>query len=154
MKSMPQLPFHRTLDRAHRYLARTIYGQGKPATVSKLSDGAPELTPMAVHAPDLREGNPQMRSAALNESPDRGMATGLWDCTAGRFRWVFQCDEVVHILEGEVIVTVGDQVHHLRAGDVAFFPIGTDSDWKVNNYVKKIYFHRHPTPLLNSIMRS
>jgi uncharacterized cupin superfamily protein len=80
------------------------------------------------------------------------MATGMWDCTAGKFRWVFHCDEVVNVIEGEVFVTVAGETKRIGVGDVAFFPIGTDSEWHVPTYVKKIYYHRHPMPVAKRVL--
>ncbi|BCD99830.1 cupin domain-containing protein [Marinagarivorans cellulosilyticus] len=98
------------------------------------------------HPANVLEGDPQMRAKTLCLSGDGGFMTGLWDCTQGRFMWYFKCDEVVHILEGEVIVTVGDKTERLVKGSVAFFPIGTASEWHVPNYVFKLFSHRNPTP--------
>jgi len=78
-------------------------------------------------------------------SCDGRLASGLWDCTAGSFHIEFTCDEFVYILDGEVIVrdlTTND-THVLRGGDVAFFPLGSETHWEVKNYVRKVYVHRY-----------
>jgi uncharacterized cupin superfamily protein len=92
------------------------------------------------------EGSPAARSAVLSQSADGTALTVVWDCTAGAFTWRFDGDETVHILEGEVVVDDGGQVHRLSAGDVAFFPAGSWARWDVPAYVKKLAFCRDPLP--------
>jgi uncharacterized protein len=135
------------VKRIYRVGNRVIHSRGSKFTVVAADDAG--MVPQAIHPPDIIEGDPKCRFKALNESGDGGMATGMWDCTAGRFRWVFHMDEVVHVIEGEVFVTVAGETQRIGVGDVAFFPIGTDSEWRVPEYVKKIYFHRHPMPVVN-----
>jgi uncharacterized cupin superfamily protein len=93
-------------------------------------------------------GAPVARSTKLTESADGLVSTHLWDCTAGRFHWHFGVDEIVHILDGEVHVTGDDgQTIVLRAGDVGHFPLHSHSIWDVPEYVRKLAFHRVPTPV-------
>lgn len=109
------------------------------------------MTEIPFYPPNVLEGDPRMRSKAISSSGDGGFVTGMWDCTAGRFMWHFNCDEVVHIIDGEVTVKVNDQVQRLVKGSVAYFPIGTVSEWHVPNYVLKIFSHHNPTPTLQKI---
>jgi uncharacterized cupin superfamily protein len=93
-------------------------------------------------------GTPQARSAEVARSSDGASNTMVWDCTAGTFRWYFGLDETVHILKGEVFVSDEHGNNRLlRAGDIGFFPAGTWMVWRVDNYVRKIAFLRHPLPL-------
>ncbi|MGF9565381.1 cupin domain-containing protein [Neorhizobium sp. JUb45] len=93
-------------------------------------------------------GDPQARFAAHSEAADKFASTGVWDCTAGSFRWFFGWDETVVILEGEVHVTAEDGSERtLRAGDVGYFRGGTWATWHIDNYVKKIAFIRKPLPM-------
>ena len=75
---------------------------------------------------------------------DRGLTAGQWDCTAGRFVWDFGAyDEVVHILEGSVVVVSPGGVQHvLEEGDSHHFPHGTRWEWHVPVYVRKAYVCR------------
>src|SRR5262245_53742160 len=92
----------------------------------------------------VREGKPMARVKYLARSDDEGVTAALWDCTAGKFEWYFASDELVHILEGEVIVTTGTGAERsLKPGDVAFFPAGMKSVWTVPKYVKKMAVLRH-----------
>jgi uncharacterized cupin superfamily protein len=104
------------------------------------------LEPAPIPPEWVLEGFPAARSAVLSQSADGTALTVVWDCTAGAFTWHFQGDETVHILDGEVVVDDGGQVHTLRAGDVAFFPAGSWARWDVPAYVKKLAFCRDPLP--------
>jgi uncharacterized cupin superfamily protein len=100
--------------------------------------------PLAPIAPaDIEEGQPVAHGVTLTRSPDGQLSTGLWDCSAGKFRWTFWVDEVVHILEGEATVREeSGVVHELRPGSVAYFPIGLVVRWEIPRYVRKLFVVR------------
>ena len=52
----------------------------------------------------IREGNPVARDKRLAGSSDRLPRTIMWDCTAGRFDWFTNDEEVAHVLEGCVLI--------------------------------------------------
>ncbi len=83
----------------------------------------------------------------LLQSEDKLVSSGIWDCSAGKFQWIFGWDEFVHVLEGEVtIAEEGGDTYTLRAGDSAHFPIGLKSIWTVPDYVRKVFTIRTPEP--------
>ncbi|MGH7280287.1 MAG: cupin domain-containing protein [Polyangiaceae bacterium] len=92
----------------------------------------------------ITEGAPTARLLTLTESSDKLLSSGIWDCTAGKFKWVYELDEIVDILEGEVTVRdlSNGQLHRLRAGDGGFFPQGAITEWHVPHYVKKFFVVR------------
>ena len=96
------------------------------------------------------EGTPKSRSGWWCGTSDRMANYYVWDCTEGRFRWYFDRDETVFVIEGEVQVS-GDGVEPtwLRAGDAALFRAGTWSTWYVPHYVRKHAVIRRglPAPL-------
>ncbi len=95
----------------------------------------------------VREGAPRARMGEISRSGDGAAVTVVWDCGAGLFEWRFGVDETVHILEGEVAVADANGVSRvLRAGDVAFFPVGSVTLWRVDTYVRKLAFCRHAMP--------
>jgi hypothetical protein len=100
--------------------------------------------PLAPIAPaDIEEGQPIAHGMTLSQSPDGQLSTGLWDCSAGKFRWTFWVDEVVHILEGDATVREeSGVVHELRPGSVAYFPLGLVARWEVPRYVRKLFVVR------------
>ncbi len=101
----------------------------------------------------ILDGDPQARNGVLALSEDRMATTLVWECTAGRFRWVYDVDETIHILEGGVEVTQGDGVpQRLSPGDVVFFPAGSSAVWRIDSYVRKLAFFRQPVPRPLSLM--
>ncbi|MEO1994124.1 MAG: cupin domain-containing protein [Planctomycetaceae bacterium] len=118
-------------------------------TIQAVTGTAVELPEMPIDADWIIEGNPQARGTVLVQSQDQLLSSGLWSCTAGRFRWEFGWDEFVHVLEGEVIVSDcdGHQVT-LTAGDTAHFPLGLSSEWYVPEFVKKAFTIRTPEPFV------
>jgi len=113
-----------------------------------------DLRPSPLEPTWILAGNPISRVLPLGATADDTFSFGLWDCTAGEFKFIYYCDEFVHILEGEVSIRAGDAELHLRPGDVAFFPQGLTAYWTVHGYVKKLAIFRSAPPrgLLMRIM--
>jgi uncharacterized cupin superfamily protein len=104
--------------------------------------GRTDLQPAPLKPGWILSGNPVARSLPLGEAPDGNFSFGLWDCTDGQFNFSYRCDELVHILEGEVTIRAPYMELHLHAGDVAFFPQGLTAHWTVHGYVKKLAIFR------------
>ncbi|KVD70619.1 hypothetical protein WS62_12040 [Burkholderia sp. ABCPW 14] len=103
------------------------------------------LQPSPIDPAWILEGNPVARSGQWSCSPDSTTSMWVWDCTAGRFNWHFDCDETIHVIEGEVIVTSeGHEPRTLRAGDAALFHAGSRAEWHVPKYVRKHAILRPP----------
>jgi uncharacterized cupin superfamily protein len=92
----------------------------------------------------ILEGNPIARNNILSRSADGAATTILWECTAGRFRWFYDIDETIYVIEGCVLVTDAAGTRRLNAGDSFYFPKGARAEWHVENYVRKIAFCRVP----------
>lgn len=105
-----------------------------------------DLVPHPIEPSWVREGKPVARAITLTESPDGLLTTGLWDCTAGKFTWIYGLDEIVHILEGEVHVDDGKRTHHLLPGSILYLPNGLETVWTVPTYVKKMFVMRSAKP--------
>jgi uncharacterized cupin superfamily protein len=103
-----------------------------------------DLLPQPIEPSWIKSGTPMARALTLSESPDTFLTTGLWECTAGTFTWIFPVDEIVHILEGEVSVRDGNTTHVLVPGSVCYFPRGLETVWEVPKYVKKSFVMRAP----------
>lgn len=116
----------------------------------KLVAGALDNQPMRpapIEPSWILNGTPTARFAEHSHGADDAAITGVWDCTAGEFRWHFGWDETVLILEGEVLVTADDGTERvLRAGDVAYFAAGSWYTWRIDTYLKKLAFCRKPFP--------
>jgi uncharacterized cupin superfamily protein len=89
-------------------------------------------------------GNPVVRALERVASEDGGIASGVWDSTAGKHEFQFDFDEVLYFVEGEVHIAAGGEKYTFRAGDVAFVRAGVRMEWDVPNYVRKIWVHRYP----------
>lgn len=110
-----------------------------PATV--------ELIAMPINPDWILEGKPEARAAFLANSADGTSKIMAWSCTAGRFNWRYSVDETVHIISGDVFITNDKGVTiHLGPGDMAFFPAGSTSMWRVPNEVRKLAVLRHAMP--------
>lgn len=69
-----------------------------------------------------------------------GNASGLWECTPGRFERQLPNAEVMHILAGACTFTpTGGEALAIRAGDTLFFPAETTGVWDVSETIRKVY---------------
>jgi uncharacterized protein len=134
----PELALH-LLDALQNVYRRAERG---PARGFSIAECRPVPAPFA--AGDIISGDPRARSVNMFASADGELDCGVWDCTAGRFRIKYRSDELVHILEGEVTVLVGNTSRVLAAGDVAYFPAGTEAEWDIPTYVRKLWIYRTP----------
>lgn len=101
-----------------------------------------ELNPSRIDPSWIIEGSPSTRMMTLSASADGTLTSGLWECTAGKFRWIYSVDEIVHILEGEARVNDGTRTHELVPGTVVHFPRGLQAVWEVPKFVKKMFVVR------------
>jgi uncharacterized cupin superfamily protein len=107
-----------------------------------------ELAPAPIPTDWILAGTPEARSRQLARSQDGASSVMAWSCTAGRFNWHYTVDETVHIISGEVFVTneKGEECR-LGPGDMAFFPAGSRSIWRVPVEVRKLAVCRQAMPL-------
>ena len=92
------------------------------------------------------EGSPRTRSRELARSRDLTSHAMVWDCTAGRFKWDYNKDEALVVLEGEAHITFDGVERRIGPGDVVFFPAGTSAEWHVPQYIRKVAFLKHTMP--------
>jgi uncharacterized cupin superfamily protein len=107
-----------------------------------------ELEPAPIPTDWILAGTPEARSRQLARSQDGASSVMAWSCTAGRFNWQYMVDETVHIISGEVFITneKGEECR-LGPGDMAFFPAGSRSTWRVPVAVRKLAVCRQAMPL-------
>lgn len=122
-------------------LEQTISIEGARA----LRHDAHGLGPAPIPRAWILEGSPVARKKRLAGSSDQLASTYMWDCTAGRFNWFYDTDEVIHVLEGSVIVedTAGVR-RRLQAGDTFLFAAGSRYHWTVPDYIRKVAFLHSP----------
>ncbi|HXR93082.1 MAG TPA: cupin domain-containing protein [Steroidobacteraceae bacterium] len=102
----------------------------------------------------ILEGSPVARKKLLTSSTDRLAFSFMWDCTAGRFNWFYDEDEVIHVLEGSVLLEDAAGVRRqLQAGDTFLLPAGSRFHWTVPNYIRKIAFIYSPLTFEMRIIR-
>jgi hypothetical protein len=108
------------------------------------------LEPAPIHPDWIHEGAPQARNRIVSKSRDGAALTLLWECTAGVFTWRYDCDETIHVIEGEASLCDGGKERRIAAGDVVFFPAGARVTWRVDRYIRKVAFFREvlPAPLI------
>jgi hypothetical protein len=112
-----------------------------PPVMQTMHAPAGDLAPRPIDPSSIEQGCPVARCLTFAESENRDLWSGLWECSAGKFKWVYSGDEIVQILEGEVIVREEGTgvVHRLHVGDAAYFPVGLVAHWEVPSYVKKFF---------------
>lgn len=112
-------------------------------TVASLPADLPSIT-LPQH--EILEGTPDARGLFTAESADGNASAGFWSCDVGRYEFVFDYDEFVYVIAGEVEVTQhgSDQRWLLRAGDTAHFPQGVTTVWHVRRRMTKYFVARAP----------
>jgi uncharacterized cupin superfamily protein len=104
-----------------------------------------ELRPAPINPSFITEGNPVARTGSLAVGSDGWAFSVVWDCTAGKFNWIYDFDETCFFLEGSAIIDDGvNGPRRICPGDVAFFPNGSTAAWHVEEYVKKVAFCHFP----------
>jgi uncharacterized cupin superfamily protein len=113
----------------------------------KFGNESVSLTPAPINPKWILEGQPVARNRLLSTSADGTASTLIWDCTSGRFNWFYNIDETLYLLQGSV--TLKDPEGNSRlvvAGDTIFFPAGSQAEWTVDTYVRKVAFCRTALP--------
>ena len=118
-------------------------------SISHVTLPATDFGPFPIDPDWIIEGTPIARGNVFLQSEDQKVSYGGWECTAGKFHWVFGWDEFVQILEGEATIQEeSGKTVTLRRGDLAHFPKGMKSVWTVPNYVRKVFTLRTDEPLV------
>lgn len=79
-----------------------------------------------------------VRTAAHQEIPVG--STGIWECSAGRFRRGIAQAEYSYFITGEGSFTVdGGDPLEFRAGDAIYFAANTQGEWEIRQSVRKAY---------------
>ena len=98
-----------------------------------------KLEPDSIPSKWLLSGRPETRSKVLGRSRDRLAYIVLWECGAVSYKWHYSKDEAYIVLSGEGFMTDEKGVERrFGAGDVAFFPAGTNATWRHPDHFRKI----------------
>ena len=115
------------------------YRKNAQAYVGVINPTDVVLKPAPIPAEWVIEGSPQTMGQEIAHTDDGSAKVYVWQTTKSRFKWHYQADEIVTILDGEVFLTDHSKVERrLGPGDVAFFPAGTEVLWRVPDHVRKI----------------
>ena len=100
-----------------------------------------ELEPFHAFA-EVLSGDPDAGVSWLRTtaSGDATLFAGVFVVHPSRFRYDFDHDECIHVLEGDVEIAVdGQPVVRLRAGALASFTAGSRSTWTVHTTLRKFF---------------
>lgn len=93
------------------------------------------------------EGAPLARNHVLFVSEDRSSLTLFWECTAGVFKWVYDEEETIYVIDGGMTLTYPNgETRTVGKGDVVYFAAGDTAIWTVESHVQKIAVFRRPLP--------
>jgi uncharacterized cupin superfamily protein len=130
--------------------------QAQSQTLMTVTDPAKAvMLPAPIRPEWVLEGEPKTLAAEIAHTDDATTKVYIWSTTKSRFRWLYDSDEVVTVIDGEVFVTNDGGVEtHLGPGDVAFFPAGAKTTWRVPDHLRKIATLKRPLPgPVASVMR-
>jgi uncharacterized cupin superfamily protein len=112
-----------------------------------VSRGDASLEDHPINPAWVLEGEPRARISSWAESADGTTSHWTWECTAGRFRWYYDVDETIVVIDGSAAIQVdGEPPVVLQVGDAAYFPAGQWATWTVDGYVRKQAVVRVPVP--------
>src|SRR5436305_318662 len=80
----------------------TTVGRLRPAVATTVADA--DLASWPLPAEWVHDGTPDASGAVLSRSDDSRIVRGVWQCTPGRFHWVFSYDETLVVLSGRATV--------------------------------------------------
>lgn len=139
--------FRERLRHLRRQFVLKVHNSGSNVSASS----AKELRDEPINPEWIEEGQPKARAAVAVSSADGTLHAGEWDCTAGRFRWIYNEDEMIHILEGQAFIEVDGAPRPCGPGDSIFFPMGQSVRWHVPTYVRKLFFIRKPGRMVEAL---
>ncbi len=116
------------------------HGVGQAPRIRHSKDSTTEFEPFALE--DVLEGDPRSGVHWLQTegSTDATLMSGIFTCQPSRFRYVFETDETIHVIEGRAKVTLdsGEAVE-LSAGDIASFPRGAHAIWEISEPLREFF---------------
>jgi uncharacterized cupin superfamily protein len=100
-----------------------------------------QLEPGSIPAEWMISGDPATRSKLLVRTNDWIANVVVWECGAASYKWHYNQDEAYFVISGEGFMTDDKGIEHrFGAGDVAFFPAGTNATWRHPDHFRKVAF--------------
>ncbi|MBE7197802.1 MAG: DUF861 domain-containing protein [Parafilimonas terrae] len=135
------------LAAAGAYVEIRLHEDARPVASTAIRPSAAEFSPSPIPAEWVVSGDPVTEIASVSGTHDGSAHVYLWRTTASTFRWTHRSDEIITVLEGDVYITEADgKRHHLKAGDVAHFPVGSVQLWEVPKSLLKSAILKHRSP--------
>ena len=97
----------------------------------------PEVVPIV--STSVLSGAPVTQFKNVVWSRDSTCHVAVWECSAGSFNWYYSYEETLVVVSGEAFITneKGEE-RRLGPGDLAYFPAGSSSRWRVPVQIRKI----------------
>jgi uncharacterized cupin superfamily protein len=96
--------------------------------------------PFSVDGMPMGEMHWLQRPASIDETPQAAIWRVLPGSAPEEFPYEFHGNELMHVLEGVLEVAVeGGETVTIRAGEVAYFPAGTRSIWRLTTPLRKLF---------------
>jgi uncharacterized cupin superfamily protein len=94
----------------------------------------------------ILDGAPEAKGHPLFETSDRGANVHEWECSRGRFEWHYECDEIVHVVEGDARIKdlATGLSTNITAGSSVLFQRGSSAEWTIDHYIRKIAVNHVP----------
>ena len=115
---------------------------GKPYAAEHDSCGLKIVRGNTVQYEALDTGNPSDKvfyQEIINKNDGCSMNAGLITIENCQFDWECACEELYHIMEGTLTVTVNGKVYTAQPGDSVFFPNGAKVAFGSPNKMKAFY---------------
>jgi len=91
-----------------------------------------DFEPFELPPDDVLEGQPNARIHWVRPEGNGSQAAGVFRCDPSVFRYAWDADETIHVLEGEVRIEVdGADSFTLGPGGIASFSAGDSGVWNV-----------------------
>jgi len=118
----------------------------------QFGSGSVALDPAPINPGWILEGNPVASCHTFSRNRD-GSFSVIWDCTAGRFNWFYGLAETFYIIEGSAVLKdINGVPRRVSAGETVHFPAGSQAEWLVEKYIRKVAFCTNPQPLLRRML--
>jgi uncharacterized cupin superfamily protein len=91
---------------------------------------------------DVLDGDPASRVHWLRTSGsgDATLLAGIFEAQPSRFRYAFETDETIHIIEGQVRIELDDGACvTLGPGGIASFPRGARATWEITQPLREFF---------------
>jgi uncharacterized cupin superfamily protein len=98
-----------------------------------------DLEPEPIPRDWILSGTPVASAKMLLRTRDWASSIVVWECTAGRFNWHYNKDEILFIVSGQATLTNDrGEEREFGPGEVVFFPAGVSCTWHVKDRIRKV----------------